>query len=235
MKKLFSIFAALTMFCSAYGEQENEMNEFGVELNTIFNFALNDQVELDSPEKYGRNPRIDASGLECLFYYMMDSSNSINVRIGCAMGCDTVSEAGVSDSYYWGSSNEWEVQNYYIALGFRHDFKIVDSVDLFAGIFAGLVTSSAADSYYGYDSLIGPDGTRINESYSEHLRENSWGLYGGAEAGLTVHFDERNSLALAVQISCVELIEQPFDNFEVDDYQTSVFSLGIKLGYNYRF
>ena len=235
MKKLFCIFAALTMFCSVYGEQEKEVDKFGVEFNTIFNFALNDQVELDNPEKYGRNPRIDTGGIECLFYYMMTPSNSINVRIGCTTGYDTVSEAGASDSYYWGSSNEWEVQNYFITVGARHDFKIVDSVDLFVGIFVGLVTSSAADSYYGYDSFIGPDGIRINESYSEHLRENSWGLYGGAEAGLTVHFDERNSLALAIQISCVELVEQPFDNFEVDDYQSSVFSLGIKLGYNYRF
>ncbi len=235
MKKLFSILVALMTFCSAYGRQENETNKFGVEFNTIFNFALNDQVELDSPEKYGRNPRIDTGGIECLFYYIADSRNSINVRIGCAMGFDTVSEAGVSDSYYWGSSNEWEVQNYYIAFGFRHDFKIVDSVDLFAGIFVGLVTSSAADSYYGYDSFIGPDGTRINESCSEHLRENSWGFYGGAEAGLTVHFDEHNSLALAAQFSYVNLVYQPFDNFGCDYYQGRVCSLGVKLGYNYRF
>ena len=65
MKKLFSILVALMTFCSAYGMQENETNKFGVEFNTIFNFALNDQVELDSPEKYGRNLRIDTGGIEC--------------------------------------------------------------------------------------------------------------------------------------------------------------------------
>ncbi len=216
MKKTLITMMACVVLGAACGAAENTEKGFGLEVNAAYNFALKD-IASDLALK------VDTYGLDLTAVYRIDKHNSVNLRFGWATGDndDNVWFSDVDLGAY--SVNEKvEITNITIMPGYRYTTAVIDSMDFFWGINAGLVRTEAelTASLYGLASAS--------------MKKDEWNFAWSTEVGIAQKVSEHSKLTLALQLQ--GLYAQPSYNEDGEEYKpSSQLQLGVRVGYSCQF
>ncbi len=217
MKKTAMTLLACASLGIAYGQEEQQKNGFGLEVNAAYNFALRDLSE-GSEEVPAYS--VDTYGVDLTALYAINEHHAVNIRFGYTAGDDEHAVYYEVRDYVFPVNVKAEMENIYIMPGYRLTTPLTDSLNFFGGVNVGLAQTKGK-----------LEASAFGKTLSE--KKDKWGFAWSAEVGVTQEVTGTGSVTLALQMQ--GLYGRPTFDQVLAGRPSFQLNLGVRVGYSCRF